>query len=262
MQYPTHEVINQPPPLEGHNAFTLDLALGEALAREGAAWAADSLLELGKLAGTAEAIEWGRLANVNPPVLHTHDRFGHRLDRIDFHPLYHELMRIAIANGLNAAPWADSRPGSHVVRGAKFIVWTSVEAGHLCPMSMTRSKFSMSWRLLYPRESKAPHLMRLSTTRLLILRRSTREQKSRNDLNDPSLSLDSMMDSIALSPTFFTAASPKRMFPPSTLKSRTDWLMSGGRTLIPMSLQTLMCLMTLSRFPFSLVSSAAMNSTG
>ena len=86
MQYPTHEVINQPTPLEGHNAFTLDLALGEALAREGAAWAGDSLEELGALAGSAEAIEWGRLANENPPVLHTHDRFGHRLDRIDFHP--------------------------------------------------------------------------------------------------------------------------------------------------------------------------------
>ncbi len=137
MQYPTHEVTNQPPPLEGHNAFTLDLALGEALAREGAAGAADSLEELGEVAGTAEAIEWGRLANVNPPVLHTHDRFGHREDRIDFHPAYHQLMGIAIAAGLNAAPWADSRPGSHVVRAAKFIVWSSVEQGHLCPMSMT-----------------------------------------------------------------------------------------------------------------------------
>jgi putative acyl-CoA dehydrogenase len=137
VQYPTHEVINQPPPLEGHNPFTLDLALSEALAREGAAWVADSVEQLGALAGSAEVIEWGRLANVNPPVLRTHDRFGHRLDRIDFHPVYHELMRLAIANGLNAAPWADSRPGSHVARAARFIVWTSVEAGHLCPMSMT-----------------------------------------------------------------------------------------------------------------------------
>ncbi|MBP1632270.1 MAG: fadE8 [Acidobacteria bacterium] len=137
MQYPTHEVINQPPPLEGHNPFTLDLALSEALAREGAAWAAEQVEELGALAGSAELIELGRLANVNPPVLHTHDRFGHREDRIDFHPAYHQLMGIAIASGLNAAPWADSRPGAHVVRAAKFIVWTSVEAGHLCPMSMT-----------------------------------------------------------------------------------------------------------------------------
>jgi putative acyl-CoA dehydrogenase len=137
VQYPTHEVINQPPPLEGHNPFTLDLALNEALAREGAAWAAEQVEELGALAGSAEMIEVGRLANVNPPVLHTHDRFGHREDRIEFHPTYHQLMGIAIASGLNAAPWADSRPGSHVVRAAKFIVWTSVEAGHLCPMSMT-----------------------------------------------------------------------------------------------------------------------------
>ena len=137
MQYPTHQVINQPPPLEGHNPFTLDLALGEALAREGAAWARDALEELGAIAGSAEAIEWGRQANGNPPVLHTHDRFGHREDRVEFHPAYHQLMETAIASGLHAAPWADTRPGAHVVRAAKFITWTSVEPGHLCPMSMT-----------------------------------------------------------------------------------------------------------------------------
>ncbi|HUU60961.1 MAG TPA: acyl-CoA dehydrogenase family protein [Acidimicrobiia bacterium] len=137
MTYPTHEVINQPPPLEGHNSYTLDQALGEALAREGAAWAGDALEELGALAGSAEAIEWGRLANAHFPVLHTHDRFGHREDRIEFHPAYHSLMETAIAAGLHAAPWVDTRPGAHVARAAKFIVWTSVEPGHLCPMSMT-----------------------------------------------------------------------------------------------------------------------------
>ena len=137
MTYPTHEVINQPPPLEGHNPYTLDLALGEALAREGAAWASDPLEELGAIAGSHEAIEWGRLANAYFPVLHTHDRFGYREDRIEFHPAYHSLMETAIASGLHAAPWVDTRPGAHVVRAAKFIVWTSVEPGHLCPMSMT-----------------------------------------------------------------------------------------------------------------------------
>lgn len=137
MQYPTHEVINQPPPLEGHNAFTLDAALGEALEREGAGWARDQLEELGDLAGSAEAIEWGRLANAHFPILHTHDRWGYREDRIEFHPAYHTLMETAVAAGLHAAPWVDTRPGAHVVRAAKFIVWTSVEAGHLCPMSMT-----------------------------------------------------------------------------------------------------------------------------
>lgn len=137
MTYPTHEVLNQPPPLEGHNPYTLDLALGEALAREGAAWASDALEELGAIAGSPEAIEWGRLANAHFPVLHTHDRFGYREDRIEFHPAYHSLMETAVASGLHAAPWVDTRPGAHVVRAAKFIVWTSVEPGHLCPMSMT-----------------------------------------------------------------------------------------------------------------------------
>jgi putative acyl-CoA dehydrogenase len=151
MQYPTHQVINQPPPLEGHNAFTLDLALGEALVREGAAWASDALEELGALAGSAEAIEWGRVANDNPPLLHTHDRFGFREDRVEFHPAYHTLMETAVASGLHAAPWADTRAGSHVARAAKFIVWTSVEAGHLCPMSMTYS--------VVPSMAEAPDLL-------------------------------------------------------------------------------------------------------
>ncbi|MCB2224565.1 MAG: acyl-CoA dehydrogenase family protein [Actinobacteria bacterium] len=139
MPHTTHDVINQVPPREGHNVFTEDAALAEALAREGAGWAAGDLEALGARAGDPEAIEWGRLANEYDPVLQTHDRFGHRLDRIDFHPAYHHLMDTAVTNGIHAHPWAEAEPGSHVARAVKLIVWSQAEAGHICPISMTYS---------------------------------------------------------------------------------------------------------------------------
>ncbi|MET8836054.1 acyl-CoA dehydrogenase family protein [Micromonospora sp. NPDC004540] len=131
----THEVINQVPPLAGYDAAD-DPALLDGLDREGAGWAAAEVHELGRLGGAAPAIEHGRLANEHPPVLRTHDRYGHRIDEVEFHPAWHELMRTAVTHGLHAAPWADGRPGAHVARAAKFYVWRP-DAGHGCPISMT-----------------------------------------------------------------------------------------------------------------------------
>ena len=88
----THEVLNQPPPLRGYNLFDSDRALGEALEREGGGWAADRARQLGAIAG-GEAIDWGVQANAYPPVLRTHDRYGHRIDEVEFHPAWHELLR-------------------------------------------------------------------------------------------------------------------------------------------------------------------------
>ncbi|MER7000307.1 isovaleryl-CoA dehydrogenase [Streptomyces sp. NPDC000410] len=132
----THEVTNQVRPHHGYDAAA-DPALLEAVAREGAGWATGEIHELGVLAGSEQAAEWGRLVNENTPVLRTHDRFGHRVDEVEFHPYWHELMRTAVGNGLHAAPWQDDRPGAHVARAAKFYVWGQVEAGHSCPVSMT-----------------------------------------------------------------------------------------------------------------------------
>jgi len=131
----THEVHNQVPPLVGHDT-SADAALREGLAREGAGWALPEVAELGRLAGTAEAQQLGRLAERHRPVLHTHDRYGHRIDEVEYTPAYHELMRTAVAHGLHGAPWSDDRPGAHVARAAKFMVW-NVDAGHGCPISMT-----------------------------------------------------------------------------------------------------------------------------
>ena len=133
---PTHEVLNQPPPLTGYDVSD-EAALLDALRREGAGWAEAEVREIGRRAGTAEAQDWGRLANENPPVLRTYDRFGHRVDEVEFHPAWHELMGVAIGAGLHAAPWRDTRPGAHVARAAKFYLWGRADAGHCCPVSMT-----------------------------------------------------------------------------------------------------------------------------
>jgi putative acyl-CoA dehydrogenase len=132
----THEVFNQVPPLDGHDVAA-DQALLAALHREGGGWAEDELHELGRLAGTADIQDQARLANVHKPVLRTHDARGTRIDEVEFHPAWHELMTVAVRHGLHAAPWADQTPGAHVARAAKFMVWTQTEAGHGCPISMT-----------------------------------------------------------------------------------------------------------------------------
>ena len=135
---PTHEVTNQPPPLAGHDVAA-DQALLTAVAEHGASWVVPELHELGELAGSAEVIEQASLANTHEPVLRTHDRYGHRIDEVEFHPAWHQLMSTAVSHGLHATPWASAETGAHVARAAKFYVWTQAEAGHGCPISMTYS---------------------------------------------------------------------------------------------------------------------------
>ncbi|MGC5031421.1 isovaleryl-CoA dehydrogenase [Micromonospora sp. DT229] len=131
----THQVSNQVPPLVDYDTAD-DPALLESLTREGADWAVGEVRDLGRLAGGESAVEHGRLANEHPPVLRTHDRYGHRIDEVEFHPSWHELMRTAVEHGLHAAPWTDERAGAHVARAAKFYTWRP-DAGHGCPISMT-----------------------------------------------------------------------------------------------------------------------------
>jgi putative acyl-CoA dehydrogenase len=134
---PTHEVLNQPPPLAGYDLYEADPVLGEAMAREGAGWASERVRALGALAGSPEAIGWGEAADASPPALRTHDRYGRRVDEVEFHPAWHRLLGTAIEHGLHAAPWRDPVPGAQVARAAGFYLWTQVEAGHGCPVSMT-----------------------------------------------------------------------------------------------------------------------------
>ncbi|WP_165985866.1 acyl-CoA dehydrogenase family protein [Streptomyces sp. YIM 98790] len=145
----THEVTNQPPPLADYDAFASDTALREGVTHwlgaggqpggrpaEGAAEVLSGLSELGRAAGSAEAQEWGRLANAYPPVLRTHDRYGHRIDEVEFHPAWHRLLERAVTAGLTDA---ESGPHGQLRRSAGFFLWSQAEAGHGCPVSMTHA---------------------------------------------------------------------------------------------------------------------------
>jgi putative acyl-CoA dehydrogenase len=135
----THDVFNQSTPLEGYNVFAADAVLGEAVRREGADWAEPRLAEIGEYAGSARALALGRAANENPPKLKTHDRFGNRIDEVEFHPAWHELMTAGVGFGLHSLPWTDPQPGAHVARAAAFMCFSQAEAGVGCPISMTYS---------------------------------------------------------------------------------------------------------------------------
>ncbi|HYV65560.1 MAG TPA: isovaleryl-CoA dehydrogenase [Myxococcales bacterium] len=134
----THEVLNQPPPLEV-NLFSADRALQEAVDREGASWAKAQLLEMGQWAGSRAAQAQAALANENPPRLRTHDRYGNRLDEVEFHPAWHEFMRVAVAHGVHALPWEEERSSAHLARAALMFLDSQCEQGHGCPISMTYS---------------------------------------------------------------------------------------------------------------------------
>jgi putative acyl-CoA dehydrogenase len=136
---PTHEVFNQAVPLEDYNPFDQDRPLTEALRREGADWAEERCREFGAVCGSAEVIRLGFEANEKRPVLRTHDRFGHRIDEVEFDDSWHRLMRLGVANGLHAAPWREPGPGAHVARAAMFMLLAQAEAGVGCPLSMTYS---------------------------------------------------------------------------------------------------------------------------
>jgi putative acyl-CoA dehydrogenase len=133
----THRVANQPPPLEGYDVFGENRPLVEALDREGAGWAAADAHRLGRIAGAPDTIGLGFAANAHSPTLRTHDRWGHRVDEVEFHPAWHALMTTASEWGLHCLPWEQDRPGVHAARAALSMTFSQVEAGHGCPVTMT-----------------------------------------------------------------------------------------------------------------------------
>ncbi|MGW2766457.1 acyl-CoA dehydrogenase family protein [Streptomyces sp. NPDC001275] len=173
MALSTHTVTNQPPPLVGYDVFAADQALAEAVGRHVETGLLDEvraeLTTLGRAAGSVQAQEWGAQANENPPRLRTHDRYGHRVDEVEFHPAWHRLLGKGVSAGLTAA-W--NRPAGHVRRAAAFLVWTQVEAGTCCPLSMTHAavpalrtdpELSAEWEprltsAVYERELRPAHL--------------------------------------------------------------------------------------------------------
>ncbi len=134
---PTHAVENQPPPLSELNLFETDRALRHAVAEEGGAWAQGRLAAFGALVGSDRVQELGRLANRQAPELHTHDRFGNRIDEVEFHPAWHELMKVGREAEIHALPWNRPEPGSHVARAALAFLMNQAESGVCCPFAMT-----------------------------------------------------------------------------------------------------------------------------
>ena len=135
--FATHEVENQPPPLEDYNLFEQDAALREAVVREGGGWGEARLARFGAWLGAAATLRLGEQAHRHPPVLRTHDRFGHRIDEVDYAPAWHALLGRAVAEQVHALPWVDPRPGAHVVRAAAAFLMNQVESGVCCPIAMT-----------------------------------------------------------------------------------------------------------------------------
>jgi putative acyl-CoA dehydrogenase len=169
----THLVTNQVPPLVGYDVFSSDRALAAAVERHLEPELREEVLgelsALGRTSGSAQVQEWGAQANENPPRLRTHDRYGHRIDEVEFHPAWHRLLGKGVSAGLTAA-WG--RPAGHVRRAAAFVVWTQVEAGNGCPLSMTHAAvpalradpdLAAEWEprltsMVYDRELRPAHL--------------------------------------------------------------------------------------------------------
>jgi putative acyl-CoA dehydrogenase len=157
----THEVTNQALPLVDYNVFEADRPLVEAVSREGGDFAIERVREVGELAGRAETIEWGFQADRYRPELRTHDRFGNRIDEVDFHPAWHEVMRLHVSHGLHALPWREPQPGAHVARAAAFMCLSQAEAGSGCPISMTYSVIPALRRQPEVAEQWEPHFTSL-----------------------------------------------------------------------------------------------------
>src|SRR5437867_6457672 len=137
MQWQTHEVSNQVPELQDYNLFDTDIALREGVQRERAGWHSADLSRFGAELGSNAVLELGQLANRHEPEFLSHDRFGNRIDRVDFHPSWHELLRLLRREGLHALPWMEPRPGAQVARAAGYFLQSQVESGSLCPTTMT-----------------------------------------------------------------------------------------------------------------------------
>ncbi|MGO9821502.1 MAG: acyl-CoA dehydrogenase family protein [Solirubrobacteraceae bacterium] len=134
---PAREVLNQAPPLQPIDLLASDLALAEAVAREGGEWGLDAIRDAGVVAGSAEALEHSRRAERNEPRLVTHDRHGHRVDQVDLDPSWHWLLAGAVQRGIHSLPWRATKPGAHVVRAAMFTLYSNANDGVMCPVSMT-----------------------------------------------------------------------------------------------------------------------------
>ncbi len=193
MPWQTHTVFNQPTPLNNSNLYLSDCALREAVLREGAGWDNDLLASIGQQLGSAESLELGRLANANPPEWLSFDARGERLDDVRFHPAWHLLMQGLCANQIHNLPWQPDAPkGAFVARAARFIQHGQVEAGTLCPLTMTFAAIPLlqdtlpsafeHWRQPLLSDRYDPHLVPGSQKRGLLIGMGMTEKQGGSDV--------------------------------------------------------------------------------
>ncbi len=166
--FKTHTVANQVPPLVDVNVFTSNRPLVEATQREGAEWVLERASQLGEFVGGEPQQQWGRLANENKPVLRTHDRYGNRIDEVEFHPAWHQLMKMGVEHELHSLPWNSERPFAHTARAALYMTAMQAEAGYCCPITMTyavvpalraQPELAAEWEPLVTATTYDPRLM-------------------------------------------------------------------------------------------------------
>jgi putative acyl-CoA dehydrogenase len=167
--YQTHTVFNQATPLTGVDVFASNLPLVEATEREGAGWVRERASQLGRFVGGEPQQQWGRLANENEPVLHTFDRYGNRIDEVEFHPAWHQLMTMGVEHELHSLPWTSEEPFAHTARAALYMTAMQAEAGFCCPITMTfaaipalraQPELAAEWEPLLTATTYDPRLVR------------------------------------------------------------------------------------------------------
>ena len=187
----THTVFNQPPPLEGVDVFSSNVPLVEGVEREGAGWVRERAAELGRLVGGEPQQLWGRLANENRPVLHTHDRYGHRIDEVEFHPAWHKLMKMGVEHELHSLPWTTTRPCAHAARAGLYMTAMQAEAGFCCPITMTfavvpalraQPELAAEWEPLVTATSYDPRLIPASEKGCAIAGMAMTEKQGGSDV--------------------------------------------------------------------------------
>ena len=187
---PTHEVFNQSPPLEDFDVFSTNLPLVEAAEREGAGWVTERAAALGRMVG-GEPLRWGVQANENPPKLQTHDRFGNRIDEVEFHPAWHSLMRLGVEHELHALPWNSDEPAAHTARAALYMTAIQAEAGFACPITMTyaavpalraQPELAAEWEPLLTATTYNPDLIRASDKGSALCGMSMTEKQGGSDV--------------------------------------------------------------------------------
>ena len=189
--YRTHTVFNQPPPLEGVDVFASNTALVEAVQREGAGWVRERASELGKLIGGEPQQLWGRQANEHKPVLRTHDRYGNRIDEVEFDPAWHKLMTLGVEHELHSLPWTSEEPFAHTARAALYMTAMQAEAGFCCPITMTfaaipalraQPELAAEWEPLLTASSYDPRLIAVGEKRSAIAGMAMTEKQGGSDV--------------------------------------------------------------------------------